>query len=235
MSATSIFAGISSLILLAGMVNPAQQANSPPVVKIISPGSNSTAVPGAQVRYAITVSDKEDGESKYDEINTKEILLRVKYIPDTSQMPQAIRESREKEPVGLTEMRNSNCFNCHAFDSRSIGPAFTEIRKRYQPTPANMASLERHVREGSTGIWGEATMPTHTELSNEQIHNMIKWIMENASNNDAHYYIGTKGSFTVPESVNGGAFLLTATYTDHGVANGEGRLQSGVSVVINVK
>jgi hypothetical protein len=77
-------------------------------------------------------------------------------------------------------------------------------------------------------------MPTHPELSDGQIHDMIEWIIENASDNGAHYYMGIKGSF-MAESVNGGAFLLTASYLDHGVANGEPRLQGGDSVVIYVK
>lgn len=243
MPATSIVIGIFSLIFLGGLVDlthpqedaTSQQENSPPVVKLTSPADHGTAGPGAQVRYVITVSDKEDGESKYDEINTKEVMLRVAYIRDTSELSQVIRDSPEKEPAGLTAMRSSNCFNCHAFDSKAIGPAFTAIRKRYEPTPENMASLERRVREGSAGIWGEASMPTHPELSDAQIHDMIKWIMENASDNNTHYYIGTKGSFTVPESVHGGAFLFTATYLDHGVANGESRQQGGDSVVISVK
>jgi cytochrome c len=243
MPATSIVIGIFSLIFLGAILNradlrdnaSAQQQNSPPVVKILSPGDHSTVAPGAQVRYSITVSDKEDGESKYDEVNTKEVMLRVAYIRDTSALSQVIRDSPEKEPAGLTAMRSSNCFNCHAFDWKAIGPAFTDIRKRYEPTPENMASLERRVREGSAGIWGEASMPTHPELSDAQIHDMIKWIMENASDNNTHYYIGTKGSFTVPESVDRGAFLFTATYLDHGVANGESRQQGGDSVVIKVK
>jgi hypothetical protein len=69
MPATSIVIGIFSLIFLGAILNradlrdnaSAQQQNSPPVVKILSPGDHSTVAPGAQVRYSITVSDKEDG------------------------------------------------------------------------------------------------------------------------------------------------------------------------------
>lgn len=215
--------------------NAEQQENSAPVIKIISPENNRTIAPGAPVRFEITVSDKEDGESKYDEINTKEVLLQVKYRSDSSGLSDVVKESTVKDPPGLAAMRSSNCFNCHDFNTRSIGPSFTEIRKRYQPTAENMASLERRVREGSTGVWGEATMPTHAELTNDQIHNMIKWIIENASSNDVHYYVGTKGSFQVPGALKSGALLLTASYTDHGVDNGDARLQGRDLVVIRIK
>lgn len=213
----------------------ARQENSAPIVKIISPENNSTISPGSQVRFEITVSDQEDGESKYDEISTKEVLLRVKYVRDSSGLAAARGQTVEKDLPGLAAMRNSNCFNCHNFDTRSIGPSFTEIRKRYQPTTENVALLERRVREGSTGVWGEAIMPTHTELSNERIHDIVTWIMENASENSVRYYVGTKGSFQIPGSSECRAALLTASYTDHGVENGRGRKRGEDVVVVRIK
>jgi cytochrome c len=228
---------LASFLHLAGSPerNIGQQENTAPVIKIISPANNTTSTPGAQVRFEITVSDKEDGESKYDEINTKEVLLRVKYVSDSSRLFEAREQSIEKDPPGLAAMRSSNCFNCHNFDTRSIGPSFTEIRKRYQPTAANVGLLETRVREGSTGVWGEAIMPTHAELSNEQIHNIIEWIMENASVDDVRYYVGTKGSFQIPGPSEYRAALLTASYMDHGVENGRARKRGSDVVVVRVK
>src|SRR5438270_10479024 len=40
-----------------------RQSNQPPVVKIITPANNSTFAWNEPIRYTITVSDKEDGES----------------------------------------------------------------------------------------------------------------------------------------------------------------------------
>lgn len=109
------------------------------------------------------------------------------------------------------------------------------IRKRYEPTTENVALLETRIREGSTGVWGEAIMPTHAELSNEQIHDIIEWIMENASSSNVSYYIGTKGSFQVPGSPAYRAALLTASYMDHGVENVRGRLRGEDVVVVGIK
>jgi cytochrome c len=236
----AVSAGLISLVSAVKLAVPSESAsgqheNSAPVIKLISPLNNSTITPGSQVRFEITVSDKEDGESKYDEINTKEVLLRVKYLADSSGLSAARTESIESDPAGLAAMRSSNCFNCHNFDTRSIGPAFTEIRKRYEPTKANVALLEKRVHDGSTGVWGEAIMPTHAELSNEQIHDIIEWMMENAAVSNVSYYVGAKGSFQVPGSSEYRAALLTASYTDHGVQNGRGRLRGQDVVVVRVK
>lgn len=212
-----------------------QPQNNTPVVKIVSPKNNSTVSAGIQLHYSITISDKEDGESKYDEINTKEALLEVKYISDSSQLSELLKKSIEKDPPGLAAIRTSNCFNCHGFETKVIGPGFTEIRKRYQPTPANIALLEKRIREGSTGIWGKVSMPTHKELSKEQTRNMVKWIMENASSNNVHYYVGTEGLFHVPEAGKAAALLLTASYTDHGIRNTGVRLKGQDVIVVRMK
>jgi hypothetical protein len=77
-------------------------------------------------------------------------------------------------------------------------------------------------------------MPTHPELSNEQIKNMVQWIVQNASAANVDYYIGAEGSFVLPAK--GGAFLLTASYTDHGIpTDSTHRLKEQNAIVIRTK
>ncbi len=45
-----------------------QWQNNPPIVKITEPKSNSVFPLNSLVRYSISVSDREDGESRFDEI-----------------------------------------------------------------------------------------------------------------------------------------------------------------------
>jgi cytochrome c len=190
-----------------------QQKNHPPVVKIVNPKNQGIIQSTTMVNYSITVSDKEDGESKYDEINTKEVLLEVRHITDTTKLAALLNLPLENDVAGLGSMRTSNCFNCHGFDSKIIGPSFNDIGKKYTPTAANIALLQKHVLEGSTGIWGKVTMPSHPELSKEQALNMAQWILKATADPMTNYYTGTEGSFRIAGK---GTYLLNASYTDHG-------------------
>src|ERR1700722_3438265 len=140
-----------------------QQQNQQPVVKIISPKNGSSLNLNAPVSYAISVADKEDGDSKYDEINAKEVLLEVRYLKDKSKAAASLNKPVLPDPPGLGVIRTSNCFSCHNFNSKAMGPSFYEISKKYMPTKANMDSLIKRISAGSTGIWGREKMPSHPE------------------------------------------------------------------------
>jgi len=236
-----VFTIISFIFLLASAINSATpfkkiqtQQDHAPVIKMTSPANNSTFAPGTQVRYSVTVSDQEDGDSKYDEINQKEVLLEVKYINDESKLSAELNKAVQNDPPGLAAIRTSNCFNCHSFNSKSIGPSFSDINKKYKPVSTDMALISKRIHEGSSGVWGDVKMPSHPELSNEQIQSIVQWIMQNASAPGVDYYIGTEGSFSLPAKH--GVFLLTASYTDHGTeADSTHRLKGQDVIVIRAK
>jgi cytochrome c len=196
----------------------AQQENNPPVVKILDPINKSSYDLNAQVRYRVKVSDKEDGESEYDEIAANEVFLEVRYLLDVSKASMLSKV----DPKALEAMKKSNCFNCHAFNGKLIAPSFYEISKRYPQNASNIERLAKRVLEGSTGVWGSASMPTHPELSVQEARDIVSWILENAQNPNLNYYTGTEGSIKLklPDgAVQKGAFMLSATYSDHGIKN----------------
>src|SRR5437868_7195381 len=100
------------------------QQNNPPLVKL-TVTNGLTVAPNSVVRYAISISDKEDGETKYDEITSNEILLSATSPSDTGSVNRLV----------LHSMMASNCMNCHAFTTKLIGPSFTDISKRYASSP----------------------------------------------------------------------------------------------------
>src|SRR5258708_5384174 len=95
-----------------------QQENQAPVVKIISPQNNSPFEKDASVTYKISVSDKEDGDSKFDEINPKEVLLEIRYLKNGKASPGNPQNN------GLNVLMTSNCITCHGFNTRAMGPSF---------------------------------------------------------------------------------------------------------------
>lgn len=213
--------------------NRKQQQNNAPVVKIVSPKNNSSFSPGTQVNYSITVSDKEDGDSKFDEINVKQVLMQVRYISDESKLAALISKPVEDDPPGLTVMRLSNCFNCHGFDSKVIGPSFNDINKRYRPSADNIALLEKRIRDGSKGVWGKESMPSHPELKKEEIQSIVKWMMQNTDASET-WHVGLEGviKLHLPEGGKKGVYVFTASYTDHGSKDGTGLNLKGQDVVV---
>ena len=194
-----------------------QDANHRPIVKIISPKNNSTYTWKSRVPYQINVSDKEDGESKYQEINPKEIFLEIKYVEDTSGALVQLKEDNQIDAVGLAAIKTSNCMNCHAFKSKLIGPSFEQICKKYPHLPNYEDTLSSHILNGSTGRWGTAQMPSNKDLNKSQAKQIIEWIFKNAADPNVNYIVGNDGSFILTPPSNSSKYaLLIASYTDHG-------------------
>ncbi|MDO3628065.1 c-type cytochrome [Mucilaginibacter sp. BT774] len=202
-----------------------QQENHPPIVKIVSPQNNSIFDKDGSVTYQISVSDKEDGESKFDEINPKEVLLEVRFLKNGKTAPANPQNN------GLNSIMTSNCITCHGFNTKAMGPSFSDINKRYPSTKANMDSLVKRIKEGSVGIWGKEKMPPHPELPLADIKNIVQWIAKNATDPNANYYAGIDGYFRFKPDAQKGVYQLTASYTDHGLKDVPGKKLTGEDVI----
>ena len=129
------------------------QTNHPPTVKIESPANNTVLTLNTPVTYQVQVTDQEDGDSRYDEINTKEVILELtrfkpgaKILPtganpaipsSSNPAPNSATFPSPTEPSALDIMATNYCFNCHQFNAKSLGPSFFEIARRYPLSHAN--------------------------------------------------------------------------------------------------
>jgi cytochrome c len=212
----ALVAAALSLVSMAAL--GAKSTNRPPTVKIVSPQAG-TYEENAQVRYEINVSDPKDGESKFQEINAAEVLLIVRHFSSPEAAEAAMSRAVADDPPGLGTLPTSDCLNCHAFDARSIGPSFADIRKRYPYSQANVDSMSRHIVRGTSGTWGSIKMPSHPDLTVEQAAACVTWILTTAADPETNYYTGTEGTFRVtvpPDSKpkDKGVLVLIASYTD---------------------
>jgi cytochrome c len=217
-----------SLVSVESASLGAAPTNHPPTVKIVSPKADGTYEENALVPYEIDVSDPQDGESKFQEINSTAVLLIVRHFSSAEAAEAAgaamSRASGDDAP-GLGTLRTADCLNCHAFDARLIGPSFADIRKRYAYSQANVDSMSRHILQGTSGTWGSIKMPSHPELTMEQAAACVTWILTTAVDPETNYYTGTEGSFrvTIPpdsKAKDKGVLVLIASYIDHGLLQG---------------
>lgn len=200
---------------------PTKFENQAPIVRITTPTNNGHFNWNTEIQYSIHISDKEDGNSDYDEINSGEVLVQIAYLADSTTINQFSKAS-QAEPFAISIMKLSTCFSCHTSRNKLIGPSFDRIANRYQADELTIERLTQKVMHGSQGTWGEAQMPSHTDLKPADIKQVVKWIIENNKNTAVFYQVGLKGSFRTKEKAESDSkksmYVITASYLDHGLS-----------------
>jgi cytochrome c len=208
-----------------GIAFPQQKSleNNPPSVTIVSPSANSRLQWNSIIPYSIRVSDKEDGDSEYNEISNNEVLLFIRYLPDSTQVKKYLLDRSKRDHQPLQWMSTSTCFTCHAARTKLIGPSYDLVAQRYRGQPSAVDSLAKRIINGSTGIWGDLKMPPHPDLKVEQVKEIVRWILKNNDDPDQNYIAGIEGAFRTKEKTKDtkGVYVLTASYTDHGSKVGQ--------------
>lgn len=203
----------SGRVIAAGAQNAGR--NAPPVVKITAPRNDSAHPWNSLVSYDVVVTY--DGKStQYQEIPSSEVLLRTTYVPDFSPVAGKPAPAAVPAPAGVLDIVDSNCLGCHDFKAKAMGPSFAAVAARYPNTQATLDTLSKHIRAGSTGVWGQGNMPPHPDLTEGQLHAIVLWIMKDAANPNVNYYVGTEGAFrmqAVGAPGSKGGLILTASYT----------------------
>ena len=208
----------SSHIIYAFVPPPILTENDAPIVRITAPLDKSKFKWNALVNYSISITDKEDGNSEYNEINGKEVLLKVAYLADSVRAKKYLAENinTNKNPAGLLLLMKSDCFTCHSAKNKLIGPSYERIAKRYPYNAASIELLTKKVMKGSVRVWGNTPMPAHPQIKKQQVKEMINWILKSSADRNISYYTGLEGAFRTREHPGKGVYVLTASYTDHG-------------------
>ncbi|MBI2803324.1 MAG: c-type cytochrome [Gammaproteobacteria bacterium] len=77
-------------------------------------------------------------------------------------------------------LKANGCGVCHGRDQGIVGPAFTDISKRYAAVADASAKLTAKIREGGSGVWGTAIMPPQSQISDVALATILNWIKSGA-------------------------------------------------------
>jgi cytochrome c len=83
-------------------------------------------------------------------------------------------------PEALAKQRG--CLECHALDTKVIGPAFRDIAARYRDSTGARDYLIQVVKRGGKGKWTDVTggvpMPPHSySLSDAEVQRLVDWVL----------------------------------------------------------
>lgn len=82
----------------------------------------------------------------------------------------------------ITDITTKNaCLACHAMDKKLIGPGYNEVGAKYKDGDAAVAALlAKHIKEGSSGVWGPIPMPPNMGISDADIQTVVDWLIAGA-------------------------------------------------------
>ena len=220
-------AATSSVAIVAG--------NEPPAVDLAINGSNRTFFfPGVPVRYSTSVTDREDGSLRAGSIPASRVHVTAQYLKGglaaTGNEPGS---GDNALTVGRGLIEGSDCLSCHQFNARSIGPAYSDVAKKYRGDKTAVAHLVKKIREGGSGVWGSATMPAHPNLTDAQASAIVAYILSLAERGNAAPQ-PVRGSYLPPADAAAapqGVVELHAEYTDRG-GNGMPSITGEKSLVL---
>jgi cytochrome c len=69
------------------------------------------------------------------------------------------------------------CLNCHAVDVKKVGPAYRDVAAKYAGQKDAEEKLVQKVLTGGSGVWGVLPMPPNKQVSVEQAHALVKWVL----------------------------------------------------------
>ena len=143
--------------------------------------SKSAVVVLAALLFACSGDNKETQATETVSTPVEEAPVEAKVEekePEVIQPEEETVDSNASMTVsGEDLIGNSDCLSCHLKERQVVGPAFLDIAAEYENNDENVTKLANKVIKGGAGVWGEAAMPPHHTLSEEDAKTMVSYIL----------------------------------------------------------
>jgi cytochrome c len=192
--------------------------NETPAVTIdITGGNKSFYLPGLPVQYAVNVADKTD-TATFDAAN---LYVSVDYVEGFDKASSPMGHQQGQAAIsGKTLMLSLDCKSCHKEADKSVGPAFVEVSQKYAKDPNAMAYLTQKIIKGGSGVWGQVAMAAHPTLAQEDIHQIVSWVLSLSNKAAVKKSLPQTGTIIPPANAKpNSVMVLSASYTDKGGNN----------------
>jgi cytochrome c len=79
---------------------------------------------------------------------------------------------------GEAVFNKNKCAACHKLDAKTVGPSVKMIAAKYTGNKEAVATLEKKVRTGGSGVWGSMPMPrVPATVPDDEIKTMVAWML----------------------------------------------------------
>lgn len=68
------------------------------------------------------------------------------------------------------------CVACHGVDKKIVGPAYTDVAKKYAGQSDAEAKIAASIKAGGAGKWGPVPMPPQPSIGDADLKALAAWI-----------------------------------------------------------
>ncbi|TCC97161.1 PQQ-dependent sugar dehydrogenase [Pedobacter hiemivivus] len=216
--------------------------NEAPKVKFnFTQGNSSFYFPGNTIRYAVTVTDKEDGSLTNKRILPSAVSVSINYLSEGYDMTVIAQKQNTFDASAQHELakgliKKSDCNACHALNTKSLGPSLTQVAFKYKGSSTAQNFLVKKIANGGSGVWGDAMMPPHSTMPTAEISAIVKYILSLSNKEASQKSLPVTGVYVtkVPaNATNKGSFIFRAAYRDRGANSAPAQLGEDILILKN--
>lgn len=78
---------------------------------------------------------------------------------------------------GKALLMKNDCLTCHIEQEKLVGPAYKDVAAKYAGQQGAVDTLVNKVINGGSGVWGDAAMAAHPNLSRSDAEKMVNYIL----------------------------------------------------------
>ena len=104
-------------------------------------------------------------------------IFTMQIVSWPAEARQSAREGKSEGAIVEKLLTDSDCLSCHATDRKVVGPSYFDIAKRYAAQANAAEKLANSIRQGGSGNWGDVPMTPHPDLKDEQLGQIVTWIL----------------------------------------------------------
>lgn len=77
-------------------------------------------------------------------------------------------------------LQKHQCASCHTLEDELIGPPWRAVASNWKGKPDAAAQLQKKIRQGGSGNWGDVPMPPQSAPSDAELQQISRWILDGA-------------------------------------------------------
>ncbi len=105
------------------------------------------------------------------------VMLTDQALIPNPNNPEEFSAEDDKTPLGARLISSHSCRTCHNTEKQTVGPSYRAVAQRYDDSDANVKMLVNKVKLGGGGVWGQAAMTPHPEVSEKDLDVMIRYVL----------------------------------------------------------